>query len=281
MDLSILQQFISQLMYEEGFIDIKIAGALPIGYKMAIGVSKEEPYLRNILQKAIQNFPVDKKETIEQRWLSIVVSQKQDFTLVYMVLAVALLFLSAFFYRQILLKKLNRRLEALAHFDTLTKLPNRSLFYDRLHKTINGAKDDNKQFALFFIDLDRFKQINDSLGHHIGDEVLKIISQRLLVVVKKKFTIARLSGDEFTIIMESENVEKDATSLVKEILEVCTQTISISGETLYLSASVGISIYPQDAHEANDLVKFADTAMYKAKKRAKIVISFTQKSLQN
>ena len=152
-----------------------------------------------------------------------------------------------------------------AHHDALTGLPNRVLFNDRLEHGIELAKRHKTKIALFFIDLDHFKQINDSLGHPIGDRVLVAVTERLKAKIRKEDTLARLGGDEFTVIIEDIKEIEDVSLLAQKILNVLTQPIHIEGHTLYISCSIGISLYPQDDIDAHNLVKYADAAMYKAK----------------
>jgi len=152
-----------------------------------------------------------------------------------------------------------------AHHDSLTGLPNRLLFTDRLEQGILKAKRHQEGLALFFIDLDKFKHINDSLGHQVGDTVLNVIAKRLEGIIRQEDTLARLSGDEFTIIMEELRQPEDATILADKILKTLAETIHIDNHSLYVSGSIGISFYPQDSDDAPSLLKYADTAMYKAK----------------
>ncbi len=152
-----------------------------------------------------------------------------------------------------------------AHHDALTELPNRILFNDRLKQGIEKARRNRTNLALLFIDLDRFKQINDSLGHELGDKVLKVITLRLKDTIRKEDTLARLGGDEFTIIMEELAMAQDSSLLAQKILEALAQPVHIDGHTLYVSSSIGISLFPQDGRNAHNLLKYADTAMYKAK----------------
>jgi len=156
-----------------------------------------------------------------------------------------------------------------AHHDALTGLPNRLLFTDRLEQGILKAKRHQEGLALFFIDLDKFKHINDSLGHAIGDRVLKAIAKRLESIIRKEDTLARLSGDEFTLIMEELRQPEDATILADKILKTLAEAVFIDKHTLYVSGSIGISFYPQDASDAQSLLKYADTAMYKAKEEGR------------
>jgi|GEM_PF-2899027 len=168
--------------------------------------------------------------------------------------------------------KLNEQksiLDFQAHHDVLTGLPNRILFNDRLEQAIQKAKRQKTEFALFFIDLDRFKQINDSLGHIFGDKVLKVIAKRLQGVVRKEDSISRLGGDEFTLLVEDLKDEIDVSALAKKIILVLAEPIIIENNTLYITTSVGISIFPKDDMDADNLLKYADAAMYRAKEEGR------------
>ncbi|WP_373029525.1 EAL domain-containing protein [Sulfurovum sp.] len=152
-----------------------------------------------------------------------------------------------------------------AHHDALTGLPNRTLFSIRLKEGIQIAQQQQSQLALFFIDLDKFKEINDSLGHDVGDRVLKIVADILKHSIRREDTLARLAGDEFTIIMEHLKYPKDASKLGHDILNMFAEPIHVDGHTVYITCSIGISFFPQDADNEKDLLKYADTAMYIAK----------------
>ncbi len=152
-----------------------------------------------------------------------------------------------------------------AHHDALTGLPNRILFHDRLEHGLERSIRKKSGLALFFMDLDHFKEINDSVGHAVGDEVLKLIAKRLSALLRKEDTLARLGGDEFTIIIEDLTHLQDASILARKILESLREPIVVKEHKLYLSGSIGVSLYPEDTKSAQDLLKFADIAMYKAK----------------
>jgi diguanylate cyclase (GGDEF)-like protein/PAS domain S-box-containing protein len=166
---------------------------------------------------------------------------------------------------EIKLQKQSEQLHHQAHHDTLTDLPNRTLFKDRLSQAMISAKRSQKAFALLFIDLDQFKKINDSLGHHIGDEVLIEASKRLKENLREEDTLARLGGDEFTIILKDIKNIQDVSAVSQKIIQAIKKPIELHGHTLHISLSIGISLYPQDSLNAHDLIKYADTAMYKAK----------------
>ncbi len=162
-----------------------------------------------------------------------------------------------------------RKMTYLANYDTLTDLPNRNLFQERLAHAITHAKRKGSNVALLFIDLDRFKAINDSLGHPIGDKLLNSVAIRLLKVLRESDTVARLGGDEFTIILEDlENTQYPA-SIAQKLLDKLSRSFVIEGRELFITASIGITIFPRDATNINTLCKNADTAMYLAKEEGK------------
>lgn len=173
-----------------------------------------------------------------------------------------------------------------ANFDTLTGLPNRHMFYERLRQEILRTNRTQVPFALMFLDLDHFKEVNDSLGHDIGDELLKETAERLLSCVRNTDSVghvnavSRLGGDEFTIILndlkEINNVEKVA----QRILDKLGEPYYLRGEMVYISASLGITLYPKDAQDAETLVKHADQTMYHAKNKGRNNFSYFTRSMQ-
>ncbi len=166
---------------------------------------------------------------------------------------------------RIALKEQKNALHYQANYDALTGLANRFLFNDRLEQAIVKAKHSDKKVALLFIDLDHFKEINDSLGHDIGDKVLRVIAQRLGKIVHKRDALARLGGDEFTVVIEDLKHIQDISLLANKIIELLSKAITIDDNKLYISSSIGISLYPDDGLSAQNLIKYADAAMYKAK----------------
>ncbi|MDH5256665.1 MAG: EAL domain-containing protein [Gammaproteobacteria bacterium] len=164
-------------------------------------------------------------------------------------------------------KETEERLLYLANYDSLTGLPNRALFRDRLRRAVARAQRNNTQVGLFFIDLDRFKTINDSLGHHAGDQLLRGVSRRLKQFARKGDTIARLGGDEFTVILEGINDSEDAVIVAEKIIELMAPPFKLDGHEIVVSPSIGITIFPNDADDMRNLLKNADTAMYRAKEQ--------------
>ncbi len=162
-------------------------------------------------------------------------------------------------------KKAEQKLSFLANFDSLTGLPNRSLFRDRLAQAVNRADRQEHLVALLFLDLDRFKTINDSLGHTSGDNLLLQVAHRLKSVLRKCDTVARLGGDEFTLILEDISHIDVVSGLANKILDIFSEPFVLDNQELYISTSIGITLYPFDETDIDNLIKDADTAMYHAK----------------
>ena len=165
-------------------------------------------------------------------------------------------------------KNAERKLLKIATYDSLTGLVNRTLLLDRLEHAIGLARHHQHRVAVMFIDLDRFKGINDSLGHDYGDKLLRIVANRMRNLVADSGTVARLGGDEFVIVIEEVSHDDDLSSFVGQIIEAVETPISLAEEVLRVSCSVGVAFYPDDASEPAELIKQADVAMYIAKKDA-------------
>jgi diguanylate cyclase (GGDEF)-like protein/PAS domain S-box-containing protein len=162
-------------------------------------------------------------------------------------------------------KATEERLEQLAFYDPLTRLPNRMLFQDRLNLEFQGAKRSKKQVAVMFIDLDRFKHVNDTLGHAAGDQLLIEISGRLTSCTRKTDTVSRLGGDEFTVILTDIEDTKDVATIAESIILSLQKTVMIKDQKAHVGASIGIAIYPDDGDDFDTVTKHADVAMYNAK----------------
>ncbi|MBF0271556.1 MAG: EAL domain-containing protein [Magnetococcales bacterium] len=163
------------------------------------------------------------------------------------------------------LKRGEEEMRRQANYDTLTGLPNRSLFLDRLNRELIRAKRANSRVALMFIDLDRFKWVNDTLGHAAGDDLLRQTAKRLLSCVRKSDTVARLGGDEFTVILPDMARGPFAERVAAEILSQLVKPFILMGQEAFISGSVGVTVCPDDAQDLDSLLKNADTAMYRAK----------------
>ncbi len=161
------------------------------------------------------------------------------------------------------------RLSFMAHHDALTELPNRTLFMDRLSQSLAHARRYTKRVAVLFIDLDCFKNINDTLGHDIGDQMLAQLADRLGVSIRQGDTVARLGGDEFAVLLNDIENEQVVSQLAQMILLALEQPLEVEGRELFITASIGISLFPNDGEEPGTLLKNADIAMYKAKDMGK------------
>jgi diguanylate cyclase (GGDEF)-like protein len=161
-------------------------------------------------------------------------------------------------------KRYQVQLEHQANYDSLTGLPNRTLLHDRLRQAV-FAQRVVRAIAVVFIDLDHFKFINDSLGHSVGDELLKTVADRLRAVLRDGDTVARLGGDEFVLILNDQNNEEVVFRAMQRVVAAVNQPLTIDGKELYVTCSAGISLYPQDGPDVDTLLKNADVAMYRAK----------------
>ncbi len=167
-----------------------------------------------------------------------------------------------------------QRVWKMAHHDALTGLPNRALLQDRLDQALVQALRYSYQVAVMFIDLDRFKEINDTLGHAVGDELLKEVAERLKVTVRAVDTVARLGGDEFVVVLNEVSGSDDAVLVAEKIIATLGQPVCIENHALHVTPSIGVSIYPDDCADAVQLMKNADTAMYHSKSAGRNTFRF-------
>ncbi len=169
----------------------------------------------------------------------------------------------------------------LAYHDVLTGLANRALFMDRLEHALARHGRDRSRLAVLFMDLDRFKYINDTLGHEVGDELLRMLAQRLRERLRKSDTIARFGGDEFAILVEDLDSAGEVSHVAEQVLEIFSHSFHLQGHELYMTTSIGISIYPEDCEDAGCLLKNADTAMYRAKELGRNIYQYYSKEMGN
>ncbi|MCP5215544.1 MAG: EAL domain-containing protein [Pseudomonadales bacterium] len=177
------------------------------------------------------------------------------------------------------IKKSQEQLDHLAHHDALTGLPNRLLLNERLTQSIKHAERQNTQLAVIFMDLDRFKNINDSLGHPAGDSLLSAIAQTLKKTVRSGDTVARIGGDEFVLLLEDIGSSYHAASIAEKVMRVFANCVQIGGREIQTTASMGISLYPQDGKDAAELLRNADAAMYRAKDEGRNTFEFYTEEL--
>ncbi len=171
-------------------------------------------------------------------------------------------------------KKQLTNLKKLGLYDRLTTLPNRNLFYDRLQQAIISAKRNDLAFALLFMDMNGFKQINDNHGHSAGDEIISVIGKRLANSAREADTIARYGGDEFVVILPNTKTTDDAKQVAEKIGNTIKEPVTVKGKLFEISVAIGISIYPHHGNDMHELIHFADIAMYEAKKKGVLYFSF-------
>jgi diguanylate cyclase (GGDEF)-like protein/PAS domain S-box-containing protein len=167
------------------------------------------------------------------------------------------------------IKLTEQRLRHLAHFDPLTELPNRLLFHDRLHQALIEVERHKWMVALILLDLDRFKNINDTFGHQAGDALLDAVAKRLVTCVRKSDTVARLGGDEFTVILPEMPDPKAVARIARKITDVFTRPFHLGGREVFVTASMGITMYPNDGSQVERLLQNADMALYRAKEQGR------------
>jgi diguanylate cyclase (GGDEF)-like protein len=178
-------------------------------------------------------------------------------------------------------KQADARIRYMAHYDALTGLPNRALLQDRINQAIAHAHRTHTRVGVLFIDLDDFKNINDSLGHDVGDRLLQMAAGRLQACVREEDSVARLGGDEFVLSLPLLNDSNDAAQVARKVLDAFDQPFAVQSHQLHVSASVGISVYPEDGSNMETLMRTADTAMYHAKEMGRGNFQFFTSALNN
>ncbi|WP_247872314.1 EAL domain-containing protein [Azospirillum sp. TSO35-2] len=176
-------------------------------------------------------------------------------------------------------RRAEQHIQYLAHFDALTGLPNRVLLFDRIAQALREARRDGSKVAVLFIDLDRFKVINDSLGHSFGDEVLRSVARRLQAGVRESDTVGRLGGDEFLIVVRRVAEPNDAACVAEKVVAHLASPFAVGGQNFVVTPSIGISLYPDDADDAEGLIRCADIAMYHAKEQGRNGFRFVTKEM--
>ncbi|MCK4721986.1 MAG: GGDEF domain-containing protein [Dehalococcoidia bacterium] len=166
-------------------------------------------------------------------------------------------------------KRTEETIKQLAYHDSLTGLPNRRLFIDRLNMAIAHAERNKHKLAMILLDLDQFKDVNDALGHSVGDELLQVVGERLANLLRKSDTVDRMGGDEFMLMLPAIARQEDAAMVAMKILEAFREPFVFDVHELRITTSIGIAIYPGDGEDADTLVKHADIAMYHAKNQGR------------
>jgi len=179
-------------------------------------------------------------------------------------------------------KAAEEHMHNLAHYDPLTGLPNRILLADRLQQAISATRREKSHMALMFIDLDKFKPVNDTLGHHIGDLMLKEVAKRMLECLRESDSAARIGGDEFVVLLPLIEEAADAVAVAEKIRTALNQPFIIAGHSLSISSSIGVAVYPEHGSDEKSLQKNADTAMYYAKEAGRNnVMLYTPSMMRN
>ncbi|MGB0204501.1 MAG: EAL domain-containing protein [Neptuniibacter sp.] len=265
---------------------LKISGKFDYDWSFGIAARNDEPLLVEILDKVVLGIPDRVHTSIKNTWLGVRYEQAVDYKTVWQIVigfGVVLLLLLVR-YRRISqhrheiaaknkeLANINKELQEqkasaqhMASHDLLTSLPNRAQLLTHLEHAIQIAHRQNSKVAVLFIDLDRFKYVNDSLGHHIGDELLRSVSRVLTQRVRKTDTLARIGGDEFILVMEAFEDEQSPSFVAQNMIDALKKPFTIGEHQFQISASIGIALYPDDSHEIHTLIKHADIAMYQAK----------------
>ena len=178
------------------------------------------------------------------------------------------------------IKTAQEHMRHMAHFDTLTDLPNRALFSDRLHQALAATNRNKAHLAVIFFDLDKFKPINDTLGHAVGDLLLMEVAKRLQDCVRASDTAARIGGDEFVVLLSTIEAEQDALAVAEKIRHALEQPFELAGHRLHISSSLGVAIYPEHGNDEKTLLKNADLAMYYAKRAGRNIVMLYRPEMQ-
>ncbi len=166
-------------------------------------------------------------------------------------------------------KNMEERMRHMAHYDPLTELPNRALITDRLQQAVAKSRRDKTHMAVMFLDLDKFKPVNDTLGHEVGDLLLKQVAKRLQGCVRASDTVARIGGDEFIVLLNTIDQRQDAAIVAEKMLHALGQPFEVAGHSVEISCSIGVSVYPEQGEDEKLLLINADIAMYHAKKNGR------------
>jgi len=269
-----------------GYSNLKISGQFDelTTIKLGIGVNKTKPFLVSIFNKAIANITDSQIKRINNSWLTVKYEIVEDYEKIYQVSAVAIAILLFLLYHQRNLKRHNRQLEIRekeiwkeAKFDFLTQLPNRRFFQEKLEQQIIHSVDNKEHFGLLLVDLDGFKEVNDTLGHDQGDHLLVEAAQRIQGCLSENSILARLGGDEFVIILKDLSEDSITDIISQNILNALKAPFQLKRQA-FISASIGITVCPTDSNSLVELMKNVDQAMYAAKGKGRnIYHRFTPK----
>ena len=271
-----------------GIRSIKIVGRTPYTASIRMAVRNDWPLLKSILQKGLKAIDAEQQKSIVNNWSGFGNQKIYDF-FIYAIVIILIIVIFILIVRSWKQSKDIKQRDAFtqhqiwqqANFDSLTQLPNRHMFRDRLNEELKKTDRSNLPLALFFLDLDHFKQVNDSLGHEMGDKLLIQAAKRLTTCVRNTDTVARLGGDEFTIILSSLLDVTDVERVNQELLKKMAEPFYLNDEMVHISTSIGITLYPRDGTDVDALLKNADQAMYAAKSLGRNCSNYYSESLQD
>ncbi|MDX1295259.1 MAG: EAL domain-containing protein, partial [Sulfurimonadaceae bacterium] len=275
--------------------DLKIAGRFEDTWELGVALRNDEPELYSVFEKAVASISDAERTEIENRWVSVTYEEGFDYSLMWKVIAGFSLVILVLFYRNRQLVRHQRELDAknreledekakvdyIAYHDHLTALPNRTSFKLSLEHAITVAERNESRLALIVVDLDRFKNINDTLGHHIGDQLIRRVADMIHQSLRESDTMARYGGDEFIILSETIKQPNEAAFVAEKIQSLLQGSIEIEGYELSTSASIGIALYPDDGLDCTTLLKNADSAMHLAKDEGKNSFRFYTQQLSD
>jgi diguanylate cyclase (GGDEF)-like protein len=269
----------------QGITNLKVSGQIPYRFELALGVRQDWPELVPILQKALDSISEEERNAILKRWITLEVEPPLRMRyLFYLLAGIGLLVGLILYWNHALRVKVRQRTAQLqrelaerqmaeeqvfhqAHYDALTDLPNRFLSLDRLEHMLSEARRDASKVAVLFLDLDDFKKINDSLGHHLGDRVLVECARRLRQTVRSGDSVGRLGGDEFIILLGRINDDDHTSAISESLLNSLREAFVLDEREFVLTTCIGIALYPQDGEGPAALLRNAETAMYHAKQQ--------------
>ena len=278
---------ISYAAHSAGLKAVKIAGETPYSATLTMAVRDDWPLLTSILQKGLAQISAEERDSILDNW-SESHAQLINKWLIFAIGAFLVSIIAALGFRGWKLNAESTRRNKVsqdliwqqANFDSLTQLPNRQMFHDRLAQEIKQSDRAGLPMAILFLDLDHFKQVNDSFGHVMGDMLLIEASKRLSQCVRSADTVARLGGDEFTIILSALHDVSSIERVTQDILQKMAEPFKLNHEMAYISTSIGITLYPEDATDIETLLKNADQAMYAAKSLGRNCFHYFTSSMQ-
>jgi len=260
----------SYIIQENGLTNLRVSGEIPLRFELSMGVRNDWPELVSILNKALSSITAQERATIFSKWVKLQQVEKQlPWIGIFIFIAIAILIILVVLYWNYILnrtvKERTHLLEYQAQHDALTDLPNRTALITRLEQHLALAERDDEQLAVLFIDLDDFKKVNDTLGHSVGDNLLKAVAERLRKTLRRSDVISRFGGDEFVIVIGGLIHPDDIEVICCELLKAIKAPYKLGNRNISMSLSIGIARFPNDGLDAEALLQNADTAMYASK----------------